>query len=60
VEGEEFAMSAAARQGLASQLERLIALVSALRQLSDNAGASRLGMAAVLLENKREVLSDEF
>jgi hypothetical protein len=35
-------------------------LVPALFQRTDGAGTSRLGMAAVLLEHKSEVLSDEF
>ena len=49
-------MSAAALPPGTEQL----ALVTALRQRSDNARTSRLGMPAVLLEHKREVLSDEF
>jgi hypothetical protein len=34
-------------------------LVAALCQRTHDAGASRPGMAAVLLEHKRELLSDE-
>src|SRR5262245_62537187 len=49
-------MSAAALPAGTEQL----ALVSALRQRTDNASASRLGMTTVLLEDKSEVLSDEF
>jgi hypothetical protein len=49
-------MSAAALPAGTEQL----ALVAALCQFTDDAGASRLGMAAVLLEHKREMLSDEF
>jgi hypothetical protein len=49
-------MSAAA---LPTGTEQL-ALVAALGQCPDGAGAARLGMAAVLLEHKREVMSDEF
>jgi hypothetical protein len=36
-----------------------LALGAALRQRSDNARASRLGMSAALFEHQGEVLSDE-
>jgi hypothetical protein len=49
-------MSAAALPAATEQL----ALVAALRQRSHASCASRLGMAAVLLEHKSEMLSDEF
>src|SRR5215470_5236565 len=49
-------MSAAALPAGTEQLT----LVAALGQLTDDAGASRLGMAAVLLEHESEMLSDEF
>jgi hypothetical protein len=49
-------MSAAALPAGTEQL----ALVAALRQRTDCAGASRLGMPAVLLEHEGKVLSDEF
>jgi hypothetical protein len=48
-------MSAAA---LAAGTEQL-ALVAALRQGTDDAGASRLGMSAVLLEDQGELLPDD-
>jgi hypothetical protein len=37
-----------------------LAFVAALRQRRDDPHASRLGMAAVLLEHEGKVLSDEF
>jgi hypothetical protein len=37
-----------------------LALVAALGQHADHTRTPRLGMAAVLLEHKREMLSDEF
>jgi hypothetical protein len=49
-------MSAAALPAGTEQL----ALVAALRQGTDGAGASRLGMSAVLLEHQSKVLPDEF
>jgi hypothetical protein len=49
-------MSAAALPAVTEQL----ALVAALRPRTDGAGASRLGMSAVLLEHEAEVLSNEF
>jgi hypothetical protein len=37
-----------------------LALVAALRQRTDGAGTSRLGMSPVLFEHKGKVLPDEF
>jgi hypothetical protein len=49
-------MSAAALPAGTEQL----ALVAALAQGTDDAGASRLGMPAVLLEHKGKMLPDKF